>query len=775
MMKRYKTILATLMMIALLAVAFALTARRCYTLEKEACFNTLTNYTTELADKIHQDFSRDLEHLRFISRVLGQFGLDDFRNAKRVLSSFEEETLISRLEILYPDGRVMTNQGSFVSAGGDLSFDQLQALGEHISGRSRDLMDPERLVLREYVPVVSGGETVALLCGVVDLDRLPQLYRVQAFEGRTQSYIIDSSTGDFLMDTWHDELTNVSVMTTRPPKAGYSFEQMAYDIGHMVSGSTVFRSRTADEYFYCYYEPVGTQQWMVLLSVPQSVAFARLHSFMAAVYFLAAVMVLVLVLYFMWMLINLFKESHEKASQLMQVRYMYEVEKILFNAYLNPADIHRALWKIAQVMTAQYTFLLIRNDGLTDRYFSWGSAGGELSLEDLDAAAFQILPCLREEGRLLTYHPRSSFESSPDLIGLVDRLGLRNLAIVPVIGSNDEITGLLGAFNMKQRWNNTSLLECVTLSFAMMIHNMQTFQSIKNMGMIDGLTGLLNRNSYLAGLSTIEPSQFRSLACVYMDVNGLHELNNHLGHAAGDRMLCTLAEELKIAFGNKNTYRIGGDEFVAICKNMSKDEVFRKTKELKEAVLEQGYYASIGIEWRDRDCNINAFVKVAEARMQEDKRCYYQKDVHNRRVREMNHQLEQMILEKQDADAFLSVIASSFKGVYFVNLDTDEVRHIYIPEYFEKMLDETGQKFSQALLMYARTSVYPDFVPRFAELCSYDFLEKQLESSAVPEIIYRKMNGVWLRLQVFKFKKYHPGSRETLWVFEETEPPESIT
>ena len=108
-----------------------------------------------------------------------------------------------------------------------------------------------------------------------------------------------------------------------------------------------------------------------------------------------------------------------------------------------------------------------------------------------------------------------------------------------------------------------------------------------------------------------------------MDVNGLHELNNHLGHAAGDRMLCTLAEELKIAFGNKNTYRIGGDEFVAICKNMSKDEVFRKTKELKEAVLEQGYYASIGIEWRDRDCNINAIVKVAEARMQEDKRCYW--------------------------------------------------------------------------------------------------------------------------------------------------------
>ncbi|MBS6951911.1 MAG: GGDEF domain-containing protein [Enterocloster asparagiformis] len=772
-MKRNTTIFATLIMIALLAAVFILTAQRCYTIEKEACFNTLTNDTVDLADKINRDFTGDLEHLRFISRVLGQFGLGDFGNTAKVLSSYEGGAVVSYLELLYPEGSVLTGDGSLVDAGQALSFSEISAKGEHISGRSRDLTDPGRLVLREYVPVVSQGETIALLCGVVDLSELPQVYRARAFDGQTQSYIIDSGTGDFLMDTWHNELANISVMATRMPKTGYSFERMSHDIEHMASGSTVFRSQTANEYFYCYYEPVGTERWMVLLSVPASVAFGRLHRFMTAVYALAVVMILVLVLYFMWLLISIRRESHEKESQLKQVQYMYDVEKILFNAYLNPADIHKALWRIGQMMTARYTFLLIPKDGVGNRSFTWGSIGAEPDPNEVDTAADQVLSYLKDNGPVITYAPRALFCAFPDLVGLADKLKLKNLALVPVTGSGDEITGLLGACDMKHRWKNTGLLDCVALSFAMMIHNMDTFQSIKNMGMIDSLTGLLNRNSYLADISAAEPSQYRSLACVYLDANGLHELNNHLGHAAGDQMLCALADELKIAFGSKNTYRIGGDEFLAICKNLPRDEVIRRTSALKEAVLRQGYYTSVGIEWRDQDCNISAIVKAAEAKMQEDKRCYYQKDVHNRRIREMNHQLEQLIVEKQDADAFLSVIASSFKGVYFVNLDTDEVRHIFIPEYFDEMLSASCQKFSQAILLYARNLVCPEYLPQFTRLCAYDSLEKLLDEDNVPEITYRKTDGTCLKLQVFKFKKYRQGSRETLWVFQEADPPET--
>ncbi|MFR3751206.1 MAG: diguanylate cyclase domain-containing protein [Enterocloster sp.] len=35
-----------------------------------------------------------------------------------------------------------------------------------------------------------------------------------------------------------------------------------------------------------------------------------------------------------------------------------------------------------------------------------------------------------------------------------------------------------------------------------------------------------------------------TLGCIYIDVNGLHEINNHLGHQAGDRMLKTISGHL---------------------------------------------------------------------------------------------------------------------------------------------------------------------------------------------------------------------------------------
>ena len=50
--------------------------------------------------------------------------------------------------------------------------------------------------------------------------------------------------------------------------------------------------------------------------------------------------------------------------------------------------------------------------------------------------------------------------------------------------------------------------------------------------------------------------------CVYIDANGLHELNNERGHEAGDLMLRFVAESLMEQFPKGSLCRVGGDEFV---------------------------------------------------------------------------------------------------------------------------------------------------------------------------------------------------------------------
>ena len=68
----------------------------------------------------------------------------------------------------------------------------------------------------------------------------------------------------------------------------------------------------------------------------------------------------------------------------------------------------------------------------------------------------------------------------------------------------------------------------------------------------DQLTGLNNRNCYEMKIPLYHTQYNNSITCVYIDVNGLHELNNTKGHKAGDEMLCYIADAVRKQFGGKN-------------------------------------------------------------------------------------------------------------------------------------------------------------------------------------------------------------------------------
>lgn len=80
----------------------------------------------------------------------------------------------------------------------------------------------------------------------------------------------------------------------------------------------------------------------------------------------------------------------------------------------------------------------------------------------------------------------------------------------------------------------------------------------------DPLTGLEDRRALLldAGAAPGEGAQGASLAL--LDIDGFKEVNDTLGHAAGDAALCALAELLGAAARRwgARAYRLGGDEFV---------------------------------------------------------------------------------------------------------------------------------------------------------------------------------------------------------------------
>ncbi|MCR4717178.1 MAG: GGDEF domain-containing protein [Lachnospiraceae bacterium] len=148
----------------------------------------------------------------------------------------------------------------------------------------------------------------------------------------------------------------------------------------------------------------------------------------------------------------------------------------------------------------------------------------------------------------------------------------------------------------------------------------------------DQLTGLNNRNCYEWKLETYPSVCKKSLCCVYIDANGLHELNNTKGHKAGDEMLQYIANSVKNLFGAKDSYRIGGDEFVAFAVDASNDDLEGKISELTERINEQGYHAALGYEIMDaKSLEINKLIVSAESKMYKDKSDFYK--THDRRKR----------------------------------------------------------------------------------------------------------------------------------------------
>ena len=156
------------------------------------------------------------------------------------------------------------------------------------------------------------------------------------------------------------------------------------------------------------------------------------------------------------------------------------------------------------------------------------------------------------------------------------------------------------------------------------VENFVIKDRMTHLASFDQLTRLQNRNAYELSLPGYPARAAASLSCVYLDANGLHELNNQKGHDAGDRMLKTVANALSGQFGSGDCFRVGGDEFIAFAPDVSPAELERKTAALRRTMEKSGYHASLGVSTRSVDgLDMYTLVKAAEKAMYQDKSEFY--------------------------------------------------------------------------------------------------------------------------------------------------------
>lgn len=171
-----------------------------------------------------------------------------------------------------------------------------------------------------------------------------------------------------------------------------------------------------------------------------------------------------------------------------------------------------------------------------------------------------------------------------------------------------------------------SIVSCVISGYMMMTMYRDCWSNcqLRHYANYDALTNMRNRNAFELERESWQRRCVVSLACVYVDVNGLHERNNHFGHEKGDQMLQAVALELREVFGRDNCYRIGGDEFVAFALDVSEQVVLERVAEFEKMLEHKGYSVSVGAAVQQKDeMEMDDLTRLAEKRMYEAKEEYY--------------------------------------------------------------------------------------------------------------------------------------------------------
>lgn len=285
----------------------------------------------------------------------------------------------------------------------------------------------------------------------------------------------------------------------------------------------------------------------------------------------------------------------------------------------------------------------------------------------------------------------------------------------------------------------------------------------------DSLTGLLNRNAYDSDVEQLRSADIEAVVCVYADMIGLHEVNNHLGHKQGNRMLCEFADAARAFFGDDRLYRIGGDEFVIISSAHTEAQTRKQLNYMRERLHTQGCEISVGVASSESTSDLPKIIEQAENEMRREKKEYYVRGGSKRQLRGLNKKLEDILVRNQDMESLLRHLNGRYSIACMVNLRTDSQRAIMVPDYFQKMLDAHDGSFKSALHDYCERLVAPFCKDSFSLLMDYDFIHARVESVGVLQYGYTRNDGEKFLLTIFADRR---SKDETMWVFSKDDLPQ---
>ncbi|MFF5291704.1 putative bifunctional diguanylate cyclase/phosphodiesterase [Paractinoplanes globisporus] len=244
------------------------------------------------------------------------------------------------------------------------------------------------------------------------------------------------------------------------------------------------------------------------------------------------------------------------------------------------------LGRVRALMRAEYATLWLAPQGrhpevlLTARVENKG-------LLDLSPTPTAVRERAFADGQTLAVGPQ--FAKTQDLRRELRALKIKDAVLVP-LRSGQTTIGTLEVVNRlgdtrSFRAADVQVLETIAAHAAAAVENSRLVERLRHDAYHDRLTGLPNRRRITDALA--EAVKVRAekevVATLLFDVDGQRDVNESMGHAAGDKLLAEVAERLRsIAGPGALVGRIGGDEFVVTQRAESTDATVQLATEMRE-------------------------------------------------------------------------------------------------------------------------------------------------------------------------------------------------
>lgn len=233
------------------------------------------------------------------------------------------------------------------------------------------------------------------------------------------------------------------------------------------------------------------------------------------------------------------------------------------------------------------------------------------------------LKIFSDKSKVYLQNIQTDLAGLPKLQTAFQEKNIQNMMIKPIY-NDTEFLGIMGVDNPRYNIENIQILSSIAVFIITHLQQHNLIERLDYLSNIDELTGSFNRNKYLELLESIKISK-ENAGVLYVDLNGLKKINDQQGHEKGDEFIKNACSFLQQCFSN-NVYRIGGDEFVVLLRNVPKkafEELFKRFTDNLNAQQGKHYDMSYGEHYCENGA-IDECIKHADEKMFRCKRIYYQ-------------------------------------------------------------------------------------------------------------------------------------------------------